>query len=149
MELDKDNFDEMMLGIKNTMQSTMNDNSPDKQRALAIANNELFTQLIRHCAGIKTFTDYEKYHTKYLAIEQLLLKYSPEHISSRIKDLTTLRSKGNFWFLYQLKCRSYIASFDNGTGKVAQNIIAHSAVFNSQHPEKHIEPSAPLETLKQ
>lgn len=147
MELDNGNFDEILLGIKNTMQSTIKDNSPDKQEALEVANNELFTQLIRHCAGIKTFAEYEKYHKKYLAIEELLSKYSPEHISSRIKDLASLRSKGNFWFLYQLKCRSYISSFDKGINKVAQNIIAHSAVFNSQPPEKLIEPCAPHEKL--
>lgn len=147
MVLDKGNFDEIIHGIKNTMQSTMKDISPDKQRALEAANNELFTQLIRHCAGIKTFSEYEQYHQKYLAIEELLLKYSPEHISSRIKDLVSLRSNGNFWFLYQLKCRSYISSFDKSINKVAQNIIAHSAVFNSQPPENLTEPCAPHETL--
>lgn len=149
MEIDKDNFDEMIGGISHTMMSLQNQISSINQQALEAANNELFRQLIKHCTIIKSQSEYERYHTKFIALEQLLLKYSPEHITSRITDLIALRENKHFWFLYQIKCKSYIASFENEKITFASNLIAHSALFNSQPAIQHDEPSAPHETLTQ
>lgn len=148
ISLDEENFNKTISALNITMKSKEDENSTDSLQTLTSANEELFRQLVKHCANLKTHSEYEKYHDKFVAIEQILSSYSPEHIQSRIKDLIALRSSKNFWFLYQLKCRSYIASFENETS-IASKLIAHSVVFNSKTTVKHDEPVAPLETLKQ
>ncbi len=148
MSMDEENFNKTISTLSITMKSKKDENSVDSLQTLKSANEEIFRQLIKHCSNLKTHSEYEKYHDKFVAIEQILSLYSPEHIQSRIKDLIALRSNKNFWFLYQIKCRSYIASFENETS-VASKLITHSAVFNSKTTEKHDEPATPLETLKQ
>lgn len=149
MEIDKENFEEMIDGISNTMMSLQNEISSINHQTLESANKELFGQLIKYCTSLNSQTEYERFHNKFIAVEQLLLKYSPEYITSRITDLIAIREKKHFWFLYQIKCKSYIASFENEKITFASNLIANSALFNSQPAIQHDEPSAPHETLTQ
>jgi hypothetical protein len=146
MELDKDNFEEMMSSITRSMKAIYNLNSSIKQRALQNAIEKVFTHYLKKCAALNTMSDYEKYHDKFLAIEQLLVTFSADHIKTRVQAITELRQKPDYWFVFQLKCRSYLASFQV---KIAPYLIANSVVLNSQQDAKQHEPTTPHESLTQ
>lgn len=148
-EMEPANFDKLISEVSTTMQAKLQEKSPESEQAIEKTNNELFKQLINHCTNLKSHSEYEKYQEKFIALEQLLLRYPPKHIQERIQYLASLRDRKNFWFLYQLKCRSYIASFENKNGDMATNLITNSALFTLKPVKKHDEPPAPHEILSQ
>ena len=140
MELDLANFQEMMSSITKAMTLLSQTKLPKEAKLLKQALDKIFTQYLKKYASLSSFSDYEKYHEKFLSIEQLLLAFSDDHIRTRIQSIIDCRQQPQYWFFVQLKCRSYLASYQP---KIAPYLIANSVVLNDKGPSRDNEPTIP------
>jgi hypothetical protein len=144
MILDLDNFQEMISSIKKAMASLMQSKEPREQKVLKTAIDKIFNQYLKKYASLDSLSEYEKFQEKFLAIETLLLAFADEHIRTRIQSIVDCRQQPNYWFAVQLKCRSYLASYQQ---KLAPFLIANSVVLNVKSPTQNNETTRPQTIL--
>lgn len=139
LELDTANLQEMISGVKSSIKANQLKQHPSDISRLHNLLDKFFIEYLQKSVSLKTLKDYEEYRERLILVEDFLQVYGADHIKTRIEALTEIREKPNASFLLQLKCRSYLASYQQ---KIAPYLIANSVILKSERTLAQAEPLA-------
>lgn len=130
-KLDQANFQEA-LGSLFTISRTIAESEGDgnKQRLLSLFA-KIFDQYLRHCSSFKVPDELLAEQSKLNRVEELLLAHAPGYIQERINALREIKTKTDWFIVYTIKCRSYLASCLQQT---APYLISNASMFNLKSP---------------
>lgn len=142
IDLDLVNFHEMISSIKHSIKAIRSSQQLDDHQLANNCLDKIFTQYLQKCISLKKPADYEKCREKLSTIEELLSAYAPNYIKMRVQAITEIRQQPNYWFIFQLKCRSYLASCQQ---KLTPYLVANSVILK---PENTATRTQPLSTIQ-
>lgn len=130
-KLDESNFEESLTSIKNTAATIAESNSEANKAKLSQLYAKIFEQYLRFCISFKTADDLLAVTHKLQSSEELLLSSAPDYIQERINTLREIRTTNEWFMLFSIKCRSYLASCLQQT---TPYVISNASIFNLKSP---------------
>jgi hypothetical protein len=137
IDLDLVNFHEMIGRIKQSVKAIRSSQQLSDHQLANNCLDKIFTQYLQKCISLKKPTDYEKCREKFSTIEELLSAYAPNYIKDRVQAIREIPQQPNYWFLFQLKCRSYLASCQQ---KLTPYLVANSVVLKAENTVTRTQP---------
>lgn len=130
-KLDQANFEEALGSLFNTSRMILESEGDSNQIRLMALFAKIFDQYLRYCTSFKAPSDLLAEQSKLNRVEELLLAHAPDYVQERISVLREIKTKTDWFIIFTIKCRSYLASC---LQQSTPYLISNASMFNLKPP---------------